>query len=76
MEGEGLYEKAFAIDRVKAARNAIDESGEDVILVARTEGLLSDAKALTPAIDKLVAFAEAGAANRFLPFRPGKQTWR
>ncbi len=73
VEGEGLYEKAFAIDRVKAARNAIDESGEDVILVARTEGLLSDAKALTPAIDKLVAFAEAGADCLYAPGVRDKQ---
>jgi len=67
VEGEGLYEKAFAIARIKAARNAIVESGEDVILVARTEGLLSDASAVTPAIDMLVAFAEAGADCLYAP---------
>jgi 2-methylisocitrate lyase-like PEP mutase family enzyme len=71
--GEGLYEKAFAVARIKAARNAIDESREDVILVARTEGLLSDAKALAPAIDKLVAFAEAGADCLYAPGVRDKQ---
>src|SRR5262249_42549282 len=50
-----------------AARAAIDQSGQDVILVARTEGLLSDPTAVTPAIDKLVAFAEAGADCLYAP---------
>ena len=38
-----------------------------MILVARTEGLLADAEALTPAIDRLVAFAEAGADCLYAP---------
>lgn len=65
--GPGLYDRAFAVERIRAARAAIDQSGEDVILVARTEGLLSDPSALTPAIDKLVAFAEAGADCLYAP---------
>ncbi len=43
------------------------QSGEDVVLVARTEGLLSDPAALSPALDKLVAFAEAGADCLYAP---------
>ncbi len=31
-----LFETAFAVERVRAARNAIDQSGADVVLVART----------------------------------------
>jgi 2-methylisocitrate lyase-like PEP mutase family enzyme len=63
----GLYDTAFAVERIRAARAAIDRSGEDVILVARTEGLLSDPAAINPAIDKLVAFAEAGADCLYAP---------
>lgn len=63
----GLYDSAFAVERIRAARAAIDRSGEDVILVARTEGLLHDAGAITPAIDKLVAFAAAGADCLYAP---------
>lgn len=63
----GLYDSAFAAERIRAARAAIDRSGEDVILVARTEGLLHDADAITPAIDKLVAFAAAGADCLYAP---------
>jgi 2-methylisocitrate lyase-like PEP mutase family enzyme len=73
VDGDGLYDKALAVARIEAARNAIDASGEDVILVARTEGLLSDAKALTPAIDRLVAFAEAGADCLYAPGVRDKQ---
>ena len=72
LDGDGLYELAFAVERIKAARAAIDRSGQDVILVARTEGMLSDAAALTPAIDRLVAFAQAGADCLYAPGAQGR----
>lgn len=62
-----LHDKADALARMKAARQAIDRSGADVMLVARTEIMLSDADAIAPAIDKLVAFADAGADCLFAP---------
>jgi 2-methylisocitrate lyase-like PEP mutase family enzyme len=62
-----LYDMAQSLERLNAARSAIDQSGEDVLLVARTEGLLIDPEALTPAIDKLVAFADAGADCLYAP---------
>lgn len=62
-----LYDLPTAVERIRAARAAIDRSGHDVILVARTEGLFADPKALKPAIDKLVAFAEAGADCLYAP---------
>jgi 2-methylisocitrate lyase-like PEP mutase family enzyme len=63
----GLYDTPFAVERIRAARAAIDQSGENVILVARTEGLLGDPAAINPCIDKLVAFAEAGADCLYAP---------
>jgi 2-methylisocitrate lyase-like PEP mutase family enzyme len=63
----GLYDTAFAVERSRAARAAIDQSGENVLLVAHTEGLLSDPAAVNPTIDKLVAFAEAGADGLYAP---------
>jgi 2-methylisocitrate lyase-like PEP mutase family enzyme len=66
-DGSGLYDREFAVERIRAARAAIDGSGEDVILVARTEGLLSDPAQVTAAIDKLVAFAAAGADCLYAP---------
>jgi len=62
-----LFDPAHSVERIRAAREAIDRSGEDVILVARTEGLLSDPAAIGPAIDKLVAFAEVGADCLYAP---------
>jgi 2-methylisocitrate lyase-like PEP mutase family enzyme len=62
-----LYDLPTALERLRAARDAIAASGQDVILVARTEGMLIDPKAITPAIDRLVAFAEAGADCLFAP---------
>ncbi len=62
-----LYSTTVALERIKAARSAIDETGENVMLVARTEILLIDPTAVTAAIDKLVAFADAGADCLFAP---------
>lgn len=68
VDGSGeLFDLAYSVERIRAARTAIDQSGEDVILVARTEGLLDDPAAIKPAIDKLVAFAEAGADCLYSP---------
>lgn len=64
---ETLYDLDTALERLHAARTAIDRSGHDVVLVARTEGLLIDPRAVTPAIDRLVAFAEAGADCLYAP---------
>jgi 2-methylisocitrate lyase-like PEP mutase family enzyme len=66
-DGVGLYEKDFAIARIRAARAAIDASGQDVILVARTEGLLGEGFTVAAAIDRLAAFAEAGADCLYAP---------
>src|SRR5215813_2305190 len=65
--GGGLYDLKFSVERIVAARDAIKASGQDVMLVARSEHMLHDPKALTPAIDKLVAYAEAGADVLFAP---------
>jgi 2-methylisocitrate lyase-like PEP mutase family enzyme len=65
--GRDLYETAEAVERIKAARAAIDASGENVVLVGRTEGFLIGRKDLTSTIDRLVAYAEAGADCLYAP---------
>jgi 2-methylisocitrate lyase-like PEP mutase family enzyme len=62
-----LYDAALALERIRAARAAVDAAGGDVLLVARTEGLLIDRGAVKPAIERLVTFAEAGADCLFAP---------
>jgi 2-methylisocitrate lyase-like PEP mutase family enzyme len=65
LDGRGLYDLPLAVERIRAARAAIAQ--EDVILVARTEGLLSDASQVNAAIDRLVVFADAGADCLYAP---------
>lgn len=63
-----LYEFRLAADRVRAARAAIDASGIPVVLTARCEAwLVGDANAARVAIERLVAFAEAGADCLYAP---------
>jgi len=62
-----LHGASLAVERIRASRAAIDATGANVVLVARTEGLLLDPSAITPAIERLVAFAEAGADCLYAP---------
>jgi 2-methylisocitrate lyase-like PEP mutase family enzyme len=62
-----LYERAVAVDRVRAARRAIDESGRAVVLTGRAEGFVSGRPDLDDTIRRLVAYAEAGADCLFAP---------
>ncbi len=63
----GLRDHNLAVECVAAARAAIDASGEDVILVARTEGYLIGQPDAKQAINRLLAFAEAGADCLYAP---------
>jgi 2-methylisocitrate lyase-like PEP mutase family enzyme len=57
-----------AVERVRVARSAIDESGRDVLLTARAECYLyGHTDPLAEAIERLQAFAEAGADVLFAP---------
>jgi 2-methylisocitrate lyase-like PEP mutase family enzyme len=64
---DNLYERSFSVERIRAAREAIDHSSQDVILVGRTERLLIDPSAIKEATDTLVALAEAGADCLYAP---------
>lgn len=63
-----LYERGLAIERIRAARAAVDASGVPVVLTARCEAwLVGDPDAFRVATDRLVAFAEAGADCLYAP---------
>lgn len=62
-----LYENALAVDRIKAARAAIDSDRSGAVLVARCEGFLVGEADLNATIGRLVAFAEAGADCLYAP---------
>jgi 2-methylisocitrate lyase-like PEP mutase family enzyme len=66
-----LYDRATAIERVRAARRAIDASGIPVVLTARCEAwLVGDPDAERIAFDRCVAFAAEGADCLFAPRLP------
>jgi 2-methylisocitrate lyase-like PEP mutase family enzyme len=63
-----LYEKSLASDRLRAARSAIDASGIPVVLTGRCETwLVGQPDSLGLAIDRLVAYADAGADCLYAP---------
>ena len=62
-----LFDFALAVERVRAARLAIGESGTRVLLTARSEGFLVGRADLAETIRRLVAFAEAGADCLYAP---------
>jgi 2-methylisocitrate lyase-like PEP mutase family enzyme len=65
---EPLYEKSLAVKRIRAARRAIDATGTGVVLTGRCEAwLVGSPDPAGVAIDRLVAFAEAGADCLFAP---------
>lgn len=63
-----LYDEALALERVRAARQAIDDSKVPVVLTARCEAwLVGHPDPLNIARKRLVAFAEAGADCLYAP---------
>jgi 2-methylisocitrate lyase-like PEP mutase family enzyme len=62
-----LYDFDTALERVRAARAAIDKSGEDVTFTARTEGFIKGLPDLDETIRRLKAFADAGADCLYAP---------
>jgi 2-methylisocitrate lyase-like PEP mutase family enzyme len=63
-----LYEKKLAIERIRAARSAIDDSKTGVVLTGRCEAWLVDHRdPLHTALDRLAAYADAGADCLYAP---------
>jgi 2-methylisocitrate lyase-like PEP mutase family enzyme len=66
--GAPLFELSEAVERVAAARTAIDAAGGEVLLTARAECfLVGTPDPLDEAIRRLGAYAEAGADVLFAP---------
>ena len=62
-----LFEFALAVDRVRAARHALDSSASPVVLTARSEGFIVGRPDLGETLRRLIAFAEAGAECLYAP---------
>lgn len=65
--GIDLYPIALATERIRAAREAIDRSGENVMLIGRSEGLLLGNTTIDTTVERLVAYAAAGADCVYAP---------
>ena len=65
---EPLYPFALAVERVRAARQAIDESGTGVVLTGRSEGFVVGRPDLEETIRRLQAYADAGADCLYAPW--------
>ncbi|MEO5816485.1 MAG: isocitrate lyase/phosphoenolpyruvate mutase family protein [Gemmatimonadaceae bacterium] len=62
-----LFDCALAVERIEAARRAIDESGTGIVLTGRSEGFVAGRPDLAETIRRLTAYAEAGADCLFAP---------
>ncbi len=66
-DADPLYDFDLAVKRVRAARDAIDKAGGDVVFTARTEGFIKNRPDLDETIRRLKAFADAGADCLYSP---------
>ncbi len=62
-----LFDRDLAVERIRAARRAIDRSGSGVLLTARSEGFVAGRPDLAETVARLAAFAEAGADCLYAP---------
>jgi 2-methylisocitrate lyase-like PEP mutase family enzyme len=65
--GEPLYPFELAVERVRAAREAIDEGSTGVLLTGRSEGFVAGRPDLDETIRRLQAYADAGADCLYAP---------
>ena len=63
-----LYDFELAVERIMAARRAIDATGSKVVLTARCEAwLVQDSNPFDTSIKRLTAYADAGADCLYAP---------
>jgi 2-methylisocitrate lyase-like PEP mutase family enzyme len=62
-----LFDFDLAVQRVAAARRAIDESGSGIVLTGRSEGFVCGCPDIDETIRRLRAYAEAGADCLYAP---------
>ena len=66
-ESNPLFDFTLSVDRIRAARRAIDHSGTGVLLTGRSEGFIVGRPDLAETIRRLTAYAEAGADCLYAP---------
>jgi len=66
-DSKPLFDSDVAVERIRAARRAIDKAGGDAILVGRAEGFLHGQPDIEQIIARLKAYAHAGADCLYAP---------
>ncbi|MGO2539621.1 MAG: isocitrate lyase/PEP mutase family protein [Specibacter sp.] len=64
---EPLFDFELAVARIRAARQAIDESGTGVLLTGRSEGFVCGRPDINETMRRLRAYADAGADCLYAP---------
>jgi methylisocitrate lyase len=62
-----LYDFGLSVQRVRAARQAIDKSGTGIVLTGRSEGFVVGRPDIDETIRRLSAYSEAGADCLYAP---------
>ena len=62
-----LFDFPLAVERIKAARTAIDQSGSGVLLTGRSEGFIAGRPDIKETTRRLEAYAAAGADVLYAP---------
>jgi methylisocitrate lyase len=66
-QDDPLFELDLSVERIAAARRAIDETGTGIVLTARSEGFVVGRPDIEETIRRLRAYAEAGADCLYAP---------
>ncbi|WP_158809307.1 isocitrate lyase/phosphoenolpyruvate mutase family protein [Beijerinckia sp. L45] len=66
--GSTMYELGLAVDRIAAAREAINAADPSVMLIGRNENFRVPGMSTSDSLARAVAYAEAGADCLFVPF--------
>lgn len=70
LPGNGAYDRALAVERMRAAATAARALPRDFVLVARADGVMTGAYDLDEALARIRAFEAAGADCLYVP-QPG-----
>jgi 2-methylisocitrate lyase-like PEP mutase family enzyme len=62
-----LHDEGLAVERIHAARQAIDASGTGIVLTARSEGFVVGRPDIDETVRRLSAYADAGADCLYAP---------
>lgn len=70
LPGEAPYDRALAVERIRAAAAAARSLRRDFVLVARADGVMTGRYGMAEALARITAFDAAGADCLYVPLPP------